>query len=62
MGLSPTAHVDTFCRDRLSPHDLWPEFRFDLSDIDHYPERLNAAAELLNGGRRRGKALSALAG
>ena len=49
MGLSPTAHIDSFCRDRLPPPDQWPEFRFDLPDIDHYPDRINAAAELLAG-------------
>jgi 2-aminobenzoate-CoA ligase len=47
MRLSPSAHVDTFCRDRLPPQDQWPEFRFDLPEL-HYPERLNAAAELLD--------------
>ena len=30
MRLSPSAHLDTFCRDRLPPPDQWPEFRFDL--------------------------------
>jgi 2-aminobenzoate-CoA ligase len=49
MGLTPSAHADTFCRDRLPPHDLWPEFRFDLPDVARYPDRLNAAAELLGG-------------
>jgi 2-aminobenzoate-CoA ligase len=47
MRLSPSAHVDTFCRDRLPPPDQWPEFRFDLPEL-HYPERLNCAAELLD--------------
>ncbi|MFI6321467.1 AMP-binding protein [Nonomuraea sp. NPDC050556] len=37
-----TAHVDTFCRDRLPPPDLWPH----LTDLG-YPERLNCAVELL---------------
>jgi 2-aminobenzoate-CoA ligase len=40
---------DSFVRDRLPPPELLPEFRFDLPEL-HYPERLNAAAELLNGG------------
>ncbi len=40
---------DSFVRDRLPPPDLLPEFRFDLPELQ-YPERLNAAAELLNGG------------
>jgi 2-aminobenzoate-CoA ligase len=40
---------DSFVRDRLPPAELLPEFRFDLPEL-HYPERLNAAAELLKGG------------
>jgi 2-aminobenzoate-CoA ligase len=40
---------DTFVEDRLPPPELLPEFRFDLPELQ-YPERLNAAAELLRGG------------
>lgn len=40
---------DSFVRDRLPPPELLPEFRFDLPEL-HYPERLNAAAELLKVG------------
>ena len=40
---------DAFVRDRLPPPELQPEFRFDLPEVQ-YPERLNAAAELLKGG------------
>ena len=40
---------DSFVRDRLPPPELLPEFRFDLPELQ-YPERLNAAAELLKGG------------
>jgi 2-aminobenzoate-CoA ligase len=47
MRLSPSAHVDTFCRDRLPPPEQWPEFHFDLPELS-YPERLNCAAELLD--------------
>ena len=47
MRLSPSAHLDTFCRDRLPAPDQWPEFRFDLPEL-HYPERLNCAVELLD--------------
>jgi len=47
MPLSPSAHLDTFCRDRLPPQDQWPEFRFTLPELN-YPERLNCAAELLD--------------
>jgi 2-aminobenzoate-CoA ligase len=47
MRLSSSAHVDSFCRDRLPPPGQCPEFRFDLPDLA-YPERLNCAAELLD--------------
>ncbi len=53
MRLSPSAHLDTFCRDRLPPQDQWPEFRFDRPELS-YPERLNAAAELLDATAARG--------
>jgi 2-aminobenzoate-CoA ligase len=43
------AHVDTFCRDRLPPQELWPDFRFELADVAGYPDQLNCAAELLAG-------------
>ncbi len=42
---------DSFVRERLPPPELLPEFRFDLPELQ-YPERLNAAAELLKGGAR----------
>jgi 2-aminobenzoate-CoA ligase len=47
MPLSPSAHVDTFCRDNLPPPRQWPDFRFSLPGLK-YPERLNAAVELLD--------------
>ena len=47
MELQPSAHVDTFCRDNLPPQELWPEFHFDLPEVQ-YPERLNCAVELLD--------------
>ena len=40
---------DTFVEDRLPPPELLPDFRFDLPELQ-YPERLNAAVELLKGG------------
>src|SRR5436190_3521378 len=40
---------DSFVRDRLPPAELLPEFRFELPEL-HYPERFNAAAELLKEG------------
>jgi 2-aminobenzoate-CoA ligase len=45
--VSSTAHIDTFARDNLPPRALWPEFRFDLPELN-YPERMNCAAELLD--------------
>lgn len=47
MELQPSAHVDTFCRDNLPPQELWPEFLFELPEVQ-YPERLNCAVELLD--------------
>jgi len=40
---------DRFVEERLPPAELLPEFRFDLPELQ-YPERLNAAAQLLKGG------------
>ncbi|MGO8960210.1 MAG: AMP-binding protein [Streptosporangiaceae bacterium] len=47
MHLSPSAHADTFCRDNLPAADQWPDLDFSLSGLT-YPDRLNAADELLN--------------
>ena len=52
MRLSRSAHLDTFCRDRLPPPEQWPEFRFDLPELN-YPERLNCAVELLDASAAR---------
>ncbi|GKQ38366.1 hypothetical protein ALMP_48990 [Streptomyces sp. A012304] len=46
--MNVSAHVDTFARDHLPPPGQWPELRFDLPEL-RYPERLNCAAELLDG-------------
>ncbi|MFN0161337.1 MAG: benzoate-CoA ligase family protein [Burkholderiales bacterium] len=45
--MTRTAHPDTFARDRLPPKAQWPDLNFDLPEL-RYPERLNAAAELLD--------------
>ena len=42
--MAQSGHVDTFARDNLPPRDQWPEFRFDLPDLQ-YPERLNCVTE-----------------
>ena len=41
--LGPSAHVDTFARDRLPPDGDWPDL---LLERFQYPDRLNAAVEL----------------
>jgi 2-aminobenzoate-CoA ligase len=45
--LSPSAHVDTFTRDHLPPAELWPVIEFTTPELI-YPERLNAAAALVD--------------
>jgi 2-aminobenzoate-CoA ligase len=47
MSMTPSAHVDTFTRDHLPPADSWPALEFTLPEL-HYPERLNAAAVLID--------------
>jgi 2-aminobenzoate-CoA ligase len=42
-----TSHRDTFVLDRLPPPEAQPEFLFDLPELK-YPERLNAAVELVD--------------
>jgi 2-aminobenzoate-CoA ligase len=43
-----SGHVDTFARDALPPHNLWPEMRYDRIPELAYPPRLNCAVELLD--------------
>src|SRR6476660_7801226 len=38
--MADTGHVDTFARDNLPPRAQWPEFKFDLPELQ-YPGRLN---------------------
>ncbi len=47
MILTPSAHVDTFCRDSLPPTDQWPRMTRDNPELQ-YPDRLNCAAALLD--------------
>ena len=42
-----SAHVDTFARDHLPPRGEWPEFLFELPELQ-YPRHLNCAVELLD--------------
>src|SRR5258705_4745270 len=41
------AHVDTFARDNLPPRAQWPDFRFELPELN-YPDRMNCVVELLD--------------
>lgn len=45
--LASTAYTDTFARDHLPPADQWPALEF-TTDLLQYPERLNAATEILD--------------
>ena len=45
--MSTSAHVDTFARDSLPPREQWPDFLFDLPELN-YPDRLNCVTELLD--------------
>jgi 2-aminobenzoate-CoA ligase len=51
----PTAHRDRFVRDRLPPPELQPHMDYSvLPELAAYPDRLNAAAELLDGAAAKG--------
>jgi len=45
--MNPSAHVDTFAHERLPPREQWPEFLFELPELQ-FPPRLNCASELLD--------------
>jgi 2-aminobenzoate-CoA ligase len=45
--MTRSAHVDTFANDHLPPRDQWPEFLFELPELQ-YPDRINCAAELID--------------
>ncbi len=49
-----SAHADSFARDHLPPREQWPDFIFSLPDLN-YPDRLNAAVELLDRAVARGQ-------
>ena len=51
--LSPSGHTDGFARANLPLQHTWPQFLFDLPELQ-YPERLNCVAELLDGAVERG--------
>src|SRR6266403_3250086 len=49
-----TAHVDTLARDNLPPRAQWPDFRFELPELN-YPDRMNCVVELLDRGIAEGR-------
>ena len=51
--MNRSGHVDTFARDNLPPPEQWPEFLFELPELQFAP-RLNCAAELLDRAIERG--------
>ncbi len=55
---SQSAHTDTFCSDNLPARELWPDL-LPVPGID-YPDRLNAATELLRCGAEAGLDRTAL--
>jgi 2-aminobenzoate-CoA ligase len=44
QSMGRSGHIDSFARDNLPPRELWPEFKFDLPELQ-YPERLNCVTE-----------------
>jgi 2-aminobenzoate-CoA ligase len=52
-ALCPSGHTDGFARAHLPPPATWPDFLFDLPELQ-YPERLNCASALLDGAIARG--------
>ena len=49
---SPTGYQDTFARDHLPPAGEWPALEFS-TELLRYPERLNAATELIDASAER---------
>ena len=45
--MANSAHIDTFAREHLPPPEQWPEFIFELPELQ-FPNRLNCATELLD--------------
>ena len=53
-GGVPTAHADTFAREMLPPHELWPDMDYGGIPELAYPDRMNCATELLDRALERG--------
>ncbi len=49
-----SAHVDRFAAENLPPRELWPEFIFELPELQ-YPPQLNCATALLDEHIRAGR-------
>ena len=47
-GFAPSAHLDGFARDHLPPQSSWPVMDKGQPPLSDYPDRLNAAVELLD--------------
>ena len=47
-GGVPSAHADRFARRLLPPPALWPQFDYAAAHLCDYPDRLNAAAALID--------------
>ncbi len=45
--MTGSAHLDSFARDNLPPREQWPEFVFQLPELQ-YPARMNCAGVLLD--------------
>ena len=52
--LQPSAYADGFARAHLPPRDQWPDLVFDATTAA-YPQRMNAAAALLDAAVARGQ-------
>ena len=52
--LHPSAYADGFARAHLPPREQWPDLVFDATTAA-YPQRLNAASELLDAAVARGQ-------
>jgi 2-aminobenzoate-CoA ligase len=48
-GGVPSAHQDTFARDRLPPGDLMPRFDYSAAHLADIPDRINGASLLIDG-------------
>ncbi|HEY2976823.1 MAG TPA: AMP-binding protein, partial [Burkholderiaceae bacterium] len=51
--MNRSGHIDSFARDNLPPPERWPEFVFELPELQ-FPPRLNCAVELLDRALQRG--------